>query len=95
MPDKRWIPETLFDDLGFRMTYRVDRVLYEMQTEHQHLILFEHPFFGKMLSLDGATGQFAWQPAPAFMGSYELLFLRTSCEGTRERIPVRVTISTQ
>src|SRR5947209_1237544 len=52
---KRWIPETLFDDLGFRMTYRVDRVLYEMQTEHQHLILFEHPFFGKMLSLDGAT----------------------------------------
>ena len=54
MADKRWIPETLFDDLGFRMTYRVDRVLYEMQTEHQHLILFEHPFFGKMLSLDGA-----------------------------------------
>jgi len=55
MAEKRWIPETLFDDLGFRMTYRVDRVLYEMQTEHQHLILFEHPFFGKMLSLDGAT----------------------------------------
>src|SRR5712671_5285688 len=55
MADKRWIPETLFDDLGFRMTYRVDRVLYEMQTEHQHLVLFEHPFFGKMLSLDGAT----------------------------------------
>jgi spermidine synthase len=55
MAEKRWIPETLFDDLGFRMTYRVDRVLYEMQTEHQHLILFEHPFFGKVLMLDGAT----------------------------------------
>jgi len=54
MAEKRWIPETLFDDLGFRMTYRVDRVLYEMQTEHQHLILFEHPFFGKVLMLDGA-----------------------------------------
>jgi spermidine synthase len=26
-----------------------------MQTEHQHLVLFEHPFFGKMLMLDGAT----------------------------------------
>jgi spermidine synthase len=26
-----------------------------MQTEHQHLVLFEHKFFGKMLMLDGAT----------------------------------------
>jgi spermidine synthase len=55
MAAKRWIPETLFDDLGFRMTYEVGRVLYEMQTEHQHLVLFEHKFFGKMLMLDGAT----------------------------------------
>jgi spermidine synthase len=55
MAEKRSIAETLFDDLGFRMTYQVERVLYEMQTEHQHLVLFEHPFFGKMLMLDGAT----------------------------------------
>ena len=55
MSGKRWIPETLFDDLGFRMTYEVERVLYEMQTEHQHLVLFEHKFFGKVLMLDGAT----------------------------------------
>src|SRR4029453_13557333 len=55
MAEKRWIAETLFDDLGFRMTYEVERVLYELQTEHQHLVLFEHPFFGKMLMLDGAT----------------------------------------
>jgi spermidine synthase len=54
MDEKRSIPETLFDDLGFRMTYEVERVLCETQTEHQHLILFEHPFFGKMLMLDGA-----------------------------------------
>ena len=53
--ERRWISETLFDDLGFRMTYEVERVLHEMQTEHQHLVLFEHPFFGKMLMLDGAT----------------------------------------
>jgi spermidine synthase len=53
--EKRWIAETLFDDLGFRMTFQVDKVLYELQTEHQHLVLFEHPFFGKMLMLDGAT----------------------------------------
>jgi spermidine synthase len=55
MAGKRWIAETLFDELGFRMTYAVERVLYEMETEHQHLVLFEHKFFGKMLMLDGAT----------------------------------------
>ncbi len=55
MAEKRWIAETLFDDLGFRMSYRVDKVLYETQTEHQHLVLFKQPFFGKMLMLDGAT----------------------------------------
>jgi len=55
MAEERWIPETLFDDLGFRMSFRVDKVLYELQTEHQHLVLFEQPVFGKMLMLDGAT----------------------------------------
>ncbi len=55
LPKKRWIAETLFDALGFRMTYQVDKVLYELQTGHQHLVLFEQPFFGKMLMLDGAT----------------------------------------
>ena len=55
MAEKRWIAETLFDDLGLRMSYEVDKVLYEMQTEHQHLVLFEQKHFGKMLMLDGAT----------------------------------------
>jgi spermidine synthase len=53
--EKRWIAETLFDDLGFRMSYVAERVLYETQTAHQHLVLFENKFFGKMLMLDGAT----------------------------------------
>jgi spermidine synthase len=52
---KRWIAETLFDELGFRMSYAVERVRYEMQTKHQHLVLFDHAHFGKMLMLDGAT----------------------------------------
>src|SRR5271166_4538237 len=55
MAAKRCIPETLFDELDFRMTYAIERVLYETQTEHQHLVLFEHKFFGKVLMLDGAT----------------------------------------
>jgi spermidine synthase len=55
MAEKRWIAETLFDQLGFRMSYQIERVLYETRTTHQHLVLFEHKFFGKMLMLDGAT----------------------------------------
>jgi spermidine synthase len=55
MAEKHWIPETLFDELGLRMTFAVERVLYEVQTEHQHLVLFEHQHFGKVLLLDGAT----------------------------------------
>ena len=55
MAEKRWIPETLFDPEGFRMTFEVEKVLYEMQTDHQHLVLFQHRFFGKVLMLDGAT----------------------------------------
>ena len=55
MAEKRWIAETLFDALGFRMTYAMERVLYEIETEHQQLVLFRHKHFGKMLMLDGAT----------------------------------------
>jgi spermidine synthase len=55
MADKRWIAETLHEELGFRTSYAVERVLHETRTEHQHLVLFEHRFFGKMLMLDGAT----------------------------------------
>ena len=46
MADKRWIAETLFDELGFRMSYRVDKVHDEARTAHQHPLLFEHAFFG-------------------------------------------------
>src|SRR5215472_14411326 len=55
MADKRWIAETLFEELGFRAAFEVERVLYEMRTGHQHLVLFEHKHFGKVLMLDGAT----------------------------------------
>ena len=55
MADKRWIVETLFESIGMRTSYEADRVLYETETDHQHLVLFENKFFGKMLMLDGAT----------------------------------------
>src|SRR5262245_14984797 len=55
MAENRRIPETLFDDLGFRTTFAAERVLHETRTAHQHLVLFEHKRFGKVLMLDGAT----------------------------------------
>src|SRR5262252_6170981 len=55
MAAKRWISENLFDSLGVRTSFAVEKVLYELQTEHQHLVLFEHKHFGKVLMLDGAT----------------------------------------
>ena len=55
MTKRRWIAETLFDAEGFRISFAADRVLHETRTGHQHLVLFENRFFGKMLMLDGAT----------------------------------------
>jgi len=55
MAEARWITETLFDELGVRINYRAKKVLRETRTGHQHLVLFEHAFFGTMLMLDGAT----------------------------------------
>jgi spermidine synthase len=55
MGEKRWISETLFEDAGIRTSYAAERVLHEERTAHQHLVLFEHRHFGKMLMLDGAT----------------------------------------
>jgi hypothetical protein len=42
-------------------------------------------------SLDPA-GTFYWHPGPAFFGTYQLLFVRTSCDGTQQRIPMSVRI---
>lgn len=56
MAGKRWITETLLEkEFGFRASYEAERVLYETRTRHQHLVLFENKFFGKVLMLDGAT----------------------------------------
>ncbi len=55
MSEKRWISETLFEPLGLRTSFEVERVLHETQTAHQHLVLFENKLFGKVLMLDGAT----------------------------------------
>lgn len=51
--DGNWLTETLYDDV--RISIKVDRVLFDSQTEHQHLVVAESERFGRMFSLDGVT----------------------------------------
>lgn len=44
--------ETLHEGYGQHLA--VDRVLYREKTAHQDLMIFETPYFGKVLALDGA-----------------------------------------
>ncbi len=46
----RWIEEDLHRD--FHVKLKAERVIYESQTEHQHLVLFENRTFGRALALD-------------------------------------------
>ena len=41
------------------------------------------------------SGTFYWQPGPGFIGSFELLFVRTACDGSKERLPVTVKIGSR
>jgi hypothetical protein len=43
-------------------------------------------------SFDPARGAFYWQPGLGHIGDYDFVFVRTGAEGSRERIPVRVTL---
>lgn len=43
--------ETLYS--GYGQNFSIDRLLFEDKTEHQHLIIFENRFFGRIMALDG------------------------------------------
>jgi spermidine synthase len=47
----RWIEETLHR--GFRTRLKAEKVLFDSETEHQHLIIFETLEFGRVMMLDG------------------------------------------
>ena len=55
MTDPRYIQETLFDELGFRMSFAAEKIVFRGQGDLQSLVLFENKRFGRMLMLDGAT----------------------------------------
>lgn len=43
--------EKLYPSYG--QQFKVDEVLFEVKTEHQHLIVFENAMFGRVMALDG------------------------------------------
>jgi spermidine synthase len=47
----RWIEETFHPH--WRVRLAAERVLHEVKTEHQHLVIFENATWGKVLMLDG------------------------------------------
>ncbi|HIF09745.1 MAG TPA: polyamine aminopropyltransferase [Sneathiellales bacterium] len=46
-----WFSETLHP--GYCQHLEIGHVVFEDKTEHQHLILFDNPIFGRVLALDG------------------------------------------
>jgi spermidine synthase len=48
---ENWYNETLFENYGQR--FKIDKVLFESQTTHQHLVIFENTQFGRVMALDG------------------------------------------
>jgi len=53
MPQPRYWTETLHDSWG--QTLRVDEVLFEVDSGHQHLLIFRNAMFGTVLALDGVV----------------------------------------
>lgn len=45
--------ETLYDAYG--QEFRIDEMLYEVKTDHQHLMIFHNAVFGRVLVLDGVV----------------------------------------
>ena len=50
---ERWVEETLHG--GFRVRLKAGKVLFDTQTEHQQLIIFENDDFGRVMMLDGVV----------------------------------------
>ncbi len=53
---KTWYTETLYtqdDKIGYAQTFHIKKELYDDNSDHQQLTIFENPKFGRVLALDG------------------------------------------
>ena len=48
-----WTVERLHD--GYSQAHRMDRVLYDSETEHQRIVVFDSAQFGRVMTLDGVV----------------------------------------
>ena len=53
MTSKTVVSERLYD--GYAQSFTVSELLFEVKTEHQHLEIFETPFLGRVMLLDGVV----------------------------------------
>jgi len=53
IPDGQWVKERLVE--GFESAIKTGTRLFEATTRFQRLEIYETPYFGKMLVLDGAV----------------------------------------
>lgn len=47
------ISETLYQ--GYAQSFTIDKVLFEIKTDHQHLLIADTPFMGRVMLLDGVV----------------------------------------
>ena len=52
-PKPDWFAERLHS--GFQQRFETSKVLYRSQTDLQDLVIFQNPFFGRILTLDGVV----------------------------------------
>ncbi|MDD7910257.1 polyamine aminopropyltransferase [Pseudovibrio exalbescens] len=50
---RKYFEETLYE--GVQVSFRADNIIFEQKTEHQDMVLFDNPVFGRVLMLDGVT----------------------------------------
>lgn len=48
-----WFEETLHEDISIHL--KMGKVLFDSQTDHQHLVIFEHETLGRVMTLDGVV----------------------------------------
>ena len=48
-----WYSETLHE--GIRQTLEMTRILFRQQTDHQDMVIFDNPVYGRVLGLDGVV----------------------------------------
>ena len=49
----RWADETLYP--FYRQSLSVDNLLYDSETEHQRIMVFENAYWGRVMTLDGVV----------------------------------------